>query len=198
MQPDPISVSLPGADLGNLPQPLWHFITTFIPNIGFYLQEFFGLIIGLSLVLSLFLIVATIYATERLKVLRRKEAAIHEAKVEESFETTSEGGDKVLRTQWEDVVRHINSPTENDWKQAIIEADMILDELLTKMGYRGESVGEKLKRVEPGDVKSLNEAWEGHKVRNQIAHEPGFTLNKIEAQRAFQMYKKVFDEFYYI
>jgi hypothetical protein len=51
-----------------------------------------------------------------------------------------------------------------------------LDDLLNKLGYRGESIGEKLKRVAKGDMKSLNDAWEAHKVRNQIAHE-GSSVN---------------------
>ena len=130
--------------------------------------------------------------------LRKKEELIYDTKVEEAFETLPEGGDIVLAHRWENVVKHIDSPNENDWKQAILEADIILDELLTKMGYRGESVGEKLKRVESGDFKTVQDAWEAHKVRNQIAHTPGFTLNKIEAQQTYQLYKKVLDEFYYI
>jgi hypothetical protein len=80
-----------------------------------------------------------------------------------------------------------------------MEADIILDDLLNKLGYRGESIGEKLKRVAKGDMKSLNDAWEAHKVRNQIAHEgSSVNLSHHEAKNVISMYRRVFEEFYYI
>jgi len=94
---------------------------------------------------------------------------------------------------------NINSDNPNDWKQAIIEADIMLDDVLTKLGYRGDSIGDKLKRAEPADFSTLNEAWEAHKVRNQIAHSGStYPLNQHEANRVIQMYRKVFEEFYYL
>ena len=92
----------------------------------------------------------------------------------------------------------MQSANESDWKQAIIEADVLLDDILTKMGYRGESVGEKLQRVARGDMQTLDDAWSAHKVRNDIAHTAGFKLNQHEANHAINLYRKVFEEFYYI
>jgi hypothetical protein len=97
------------------------------------------------------------------------------------------------------VQKHIASANQNDWKQAIIEADVMLDDILTRMGYRGESVGEKLKRVVTGDFASLDDAWEAHKVRNRIAHDgSNFVLTEHDAKHTIQRYKKVFEEFFYI
>jgi hypothetical protein len=80
-----------------------------------------------------------------------------------------------------------------------LEADIVLDDILTSLGYQGDGIGEKLKRVNPGDMKSLNEAWEAHKVRNQIAHEGSqFPLTQHEANRVVNLYKKVMEEFYFI
>lgn len=192
------SISIPGVDFGNFFSDVQHHFVIWWPTIVVWLKGTVGLLAGLCIPLSIFFVIAIVYSVERLKVLRKKEELIYDTKVEEAFETLPEGGDIVLAHRWENVVKHIDSPNENDWKQAILEADIILDELLTKMGYRGESVGEKLKRVESGDFKTVQDAWEAHKVRNQIAHTPGFTLNKIEAQQTYQLYKKVLDEFYYI
>ena len=160
-------------------------------------KDIFGVIIGLSLPMSLFFLIGIIYCVEGLKRIRIKEDQIFNAKVEPAFET-ADTGDTAMAHRWENAMKHIGSDNPNDWKQAIIEADIILDDLLTKMGYRGESIGEKLKRVAAGDMKTLNEAWEAHKVRNQIAHEAGFSLNHHEAKNAIGMYRKVFEEFYYV
>ena len=47
----------------------------------------------------------------------------------------------------DDVLTHIASPNPNDWKLAIIEADIILDDALKQYGYVGNSLGEKLKSI---------------------------------------------------
>jgi hypothetical protein len=168
------------------------------PGLFITLKSLFGILVGISFPLALFFLIGIIYCVEKLKKIRLREEEIYDTKVEEGFET-AETGDTVMAHRWQSATTHIASDNPNDWKQAIIEADIILEDLLTKMGYRGDSIGEKLKRVAKGDMKSLDEAWEAHKVRNQIAHEgSSFTLNHHEAKNVIGMYRKVFEEFYYI
>jgi len=101
--------------------------------------------------------------------------------------------------RWERVVSHLNSASVNDWKFAILEADIILDELLDATGYRGETVSDKLKRVEPSDFQTIENAWEAHKVRNTIAHEGSeFVISEREARRVIGLYQSVFEEFHYL
>ena len=169
-----------------------------IPGGLVMLKNIYGIIVGLSFPLSAAFFIGIISCVEKLKVIRKKESEFYEAKVEPGFET-AETGDTVMAHRWQNATKHINSENPNDWKQAIMEADIILDDLLNKLGYRGESIGEKLKRVAKGDMKSLNDAWEAHKVRNQIAHEgSSVNLSHHEAKNVISMYRRVFEEFYYI
>ncbi len=101
--------------------------------------------------------------------------------------------------RWEVIQTHIDSNSSSDWKLAIIEADSILDDMVKKIGYSGENLGERLKSVEVSDFTNIQSAWEAHKVRNQIAHEgSGFELTHREARRVIDLYKAVFEEFEYI
>ena len=101
--------------------------------------------------------------------------------------------------KWITVQNHINSVNPNDWRLAIIEADIMLEEMLEKMGYKGEGVGEMLKTVEKSDFHTLDEAWEAHKVRNNIAHQGSdYVMSSAEAKRAVGKFQRVFEEFYYI
>jgi hypothetical protein len=172
-------------------------VVNFVPLAIGWFKGFVGFSIGISLVLSLFFFIGIIYSVEGLKKIRKKESLMHDTKTEPAFEEGSTG-DTAMAHRWQNANKLVNSENPSDWKLAIIEADIILDDLLTKMGYQGDSIGEKLKRVATGDMKSLNEAWEAHKVRNQIAHEPGFVLDHHIATHTIHMYKKVFEEFYYI
>ncbi len=107
--------------------------------------------------------------------------------------------ENVNNRRWANIQTLINSHSVNDWKQAIIEADIILSEMLDKMGYKGESIGDKLKNVEKSDFLTLDSAWEAHKIRNRIAHKGSeFILSYDEAEKAIELYKEVFSEFYYI
>jgi hypothetical protein len=101
--------------------------------------------------------------------------------------------------RWEHIETLMASKEPSDWRQAIIEADIILDEMLTRQGYSGDGVGEKLKQVEPSDFDTLQDAWEAHKVRNQIAHNgSAFDLSETLARRTMARYELVFREFGFI
>jgi len=101
--------------------------------------------------------------------------------------------------RWEKVLEHVASDNPNDWRLAIIEADVMLDEVITRMGYMGNSLGDKLKGVVRGDLKMLDAAWEAHRVRNQIAHEGSdYILTQREARRIIELYSLVFQELKYI
>lgn len=101
-----------------------------------------------------------------------------------------------VNPHWERVVSQINSLNENDWRLAIIEADIMLDDILNKLGLPGDTMGDKLKVVERSDFTTIDNAWEAHKIRNQIAHEgPSFRLNQHEAKRVIGLYETVFSEF---
>jgi hypothetical protein len=195
-QATPFSPNLP--DTSSWFIALYHWIVSAYPVFLNVLKQAIGVTVGISIPLSVFFFIGIIYCVENLKRIRQKEAEVYDTKVEQAFET-ADSGDTVMAHRWENALTHIESPNPNDWKQAILEADIILDDLLTKMGYRGESVGEKLKRVEPGDMKSLREAWDAHMVRNRIAHDgSAYALTQHEAKQVIHLYRKVFEEFFYI
>jgi hypothetical protein len=105
----------------------------------------------------------------------------------------------VKNQRWRDVMTHIDSERPNDWKLAIIEADIILDELLNMLGYTGTSIGEKLKSVSPNSFKTINQAWRAHNTRNRVAHEGAdFDLSKRAAKETITEYQMVFEEFDFV
>lgn len=107
--------------------------------------------------------------------------------------------DIALHEKWLKVQAHINSDDHSQWRLAVLEADIMLGDILEKMGYQGDSIGDKLKSVDKSDFLTLDYAWEAHKIRNQIAHEGSdFQLNEREAKRVIDLYKTVFSEFYHI
>ncbi len=98
-------------------------------------------------------------------------------------------------SRFADIQKHIGSDNPNDWKLAIIEADIILDEALKKMGYGGTSLGERLRSISPNQLSTLDIAWQAHKIRNQIAHGGAdFVLTHKMAEDTIKHYRQVFTE----
>ncbi len=102
----------------------------------------------------------------------------------------------MINPRWAKVLDGLNSPNESDWRLSILEADIMLYDLLEKMSLPGETIGDKLKAVDPADFRTVNNAWEAHKIRNQIAHDGAeFKLTDREAKRVVALYMTVFEEF---
>lgn len=98
--------------------------------------------------------------------------------------------------RWEKIIKLSESENQSDWRLAIIEADIILDELLEKLQLPGDTMGEKLKTVEKSDFNTIEYAWEAHKARNMITHEgSNFLVNPREIRRIISLYEAVFKEF---
>lgn len=98
--------------------------------------------------------------------------------------------------RWKHVETLIASNNPNDWRMAILEADSMLEDMTLAMKIPGEGLGERLKAIEPSDFLTLQNAWEGHKVRNQIAHQGSeFVLDHRTAIGAIKNFEVVFREF---
>lgn len=189
----------PSFDVGPAIDEIIRWVGSYLPWIPFLIKNFTGIVLGISIPLSIFFFIVIIYCVEQLKRIRAAEEKKYDLKVEPAYEEVVDQGNIAMAAKWQSVKDHMASENPNDWRQAIMDADIILDDLLTKMGYKGESIGEKLKRVEKGDFESIDDAWEAHKVRNRIAHEgTAFDLNLHDAQKAIAHYRRVFEEFYYI
>lgn len=106
---------------------------------------------------------------------------------------------KEHNSQWQTILDYLDSDNPNEWRIAILEADAMLDEITKKAGGFGDTLGERLKSIDPDGFKSLQSAWDAHKVRNMIAHEGvEYQLTKREAKRVIDLYGQVFKEFQYI
>lgn len=146
------------------------------------------IVIGYALsVIGLFVIV---YTTMRLFDLRKREEIFYNTVI------PAPGAKSDTNLRWQHIESLADSTKASEWREAIIEADIMLDDILAKHGFVGDGVGEKLKSIEPSELRSLQDAWEAHKVRNQIAHEgSSFNISETIAHRTISHYANVFNEF---
>ena len=157
-----------------------------------FLESLWSIYVVLAFLFSIFLLVIYVFASIRRNLyiqLMTQELRDQEALWEER------AGGKRNDNRLAGVIAHSNSDNPNDWKLAIIEADVMLDEALKNRGFVGTTLGERLRNITPNQMDSINDAWEAHKVRNRIAHEGSdFILTQRVVQETIMRYQRVFTE----
>ncbi len=164
--------------LGDIPGD----ITTLVIGV-FIFGMFFSLILLILIVYAQIQLIHTEHAG--FHAMEEKAHAHHDAGVESTGKND----------RWERIVELASSANHGDWRRAILEADIMLGDVLVAQGYTGAGVGEQLKMANPIQMTTLDLAWKAHKVRNDIAHGgESYDLNERDAKVAVDYYKRVFEE----
>ncbi|NTU67177.1 MAG: hypothetical protein HGB08_04640 [Candidatus Moranbacteria bacterium] len=90
--------------------------------------------------------------------------------------------DSQFKKKWDGIKARISSGNESEYKVAIIEADNIIDDIITRMGYKGENLGEKLDGINPGQIENIEQLKEAHGMRNRIIHDESLSVSKDETE----------------
>ncbi len=101
---------------------------------------------------------------------------------------------KELDKKWSSIMDKLEKNNESDYKLALIEADNLFDDLLKRIGYKGDDMGERLKQITEAQLANIDDLWQAHKIRNRIAHEPGFKLTHVQAKRAIEIYQRAMED----
>jgi len=155
---------------------------------------------------AFFFLVIISYTIVRMLEIRKKEHAHlkHEiaeyAHQQKEREKQAEQSAEVSKNpRWVQTLTYLFSQHSSDWKLAVIEADSMLESLMDDLGFKGDTLGEKLKSATQERFRNLTAAWEVHNIRNRIAHEGvAFEMTQREAKRIITIYEQIFREFGYI
>ena len=158
------------------------------------------------LFLSMFFLAIIAYVVVRMLEIRAKEHKhvhheIHEYahnKAEKERKQQEEArGSKNER--WGKTLSLLFSQHASDWKLSIIEADSMLEGLMEQLGFRGETLGDRLRMANQENFPNLTSAWEVHTIRNRIAHEGlSFEISQHEAKRIIALYEQIFHDYGFI
>jgi hypothetical protein len=173
-----------------------HFSVSGIP--GWFTGTVHGILI-FGMILAFILLILVVYAQIRMVQVEHEgfhalEEEDHEAQLEaQAHHSVAEAA---VSTRWDTISALAASTNESDWRRAILEADIMLGDVLAEAGYEGASVGEQLKLTNPLQVKTLRLAWDAHMVRNKVAHGGlDFVLTAQDTKETIDKYKRVFEEF---
>lgn len=101
-------------------------------------------------------------------------------------------GVKKTFKQWAKVLKRLDTGKEADYKLAVIEADGLLNDILKKMEYKGETMAKILEQINATILPNIEEIWEVHKIRNNVVHDPDYELSLEQARKILEIYEKSF------
>ncbi len=99
-----------------------------------------------------------------------------------------------LSKEWKDVVKHAKGEKEAERKMAVIEADDMVDSVLLKIGYSGETLLDKLAKLNKEIIPNIEEVKEAHRKRRDIAYDPNKSISREEAEEIVSVYEEVFKD----
>ncbi len=150
-----------------------------------------------GIIFTVLFAVLFIYARRRMHAVEH--AGWHKRHEEEESLRRRYSVEAPINPQWEHVLLLAGSANESDWRRAILEADIMMSNLLEARGFRGATVADQLKDANPLQFTTLDLAWKAHKVRNEIAHQgESIRLTEHTARATIDLYRRVFEEFDYL
>lgn len=101
-------------------------------------------------------------------------------------------GVKKTFKQWAKVLKRLDTGKEADYKLAVIEADSLFNDILKKMGYKGETMAKILEQLDATILPNIEQIWKVHKIRNNVVHDPDYELSLEQAREVLGIYEKTF------
>ncbi|MBI4121407.1 MAG: hypothetical protein HY470_00410 [Candidatus Ryanbacteria bacterium] len=95
---------------------------------------------------------------------------------------------------WSAIRLRLNTATDADAALLIIDADALADRILRELGLPGETMGERLITLGDQKFKEIDDLWDAHKLRNEIAHEGAKNITYSDASWALDKYERAFKE----
>ena len=160
--------------------------------ISFIISPSFDGILGIArfvfIVLSIVMVLLTIWFMTRSNWLKSSYFEDWD-----EFITFRPHGVRKMTKAWSKITARLETGLESEYKLAVIEGDGILDDVLKKMGYGGESLGERLEKLTPATLPNIEDIKESHQTRTNILHNPDFTLSSDEARKILAVYEKALE-----
>lgn len=95
---------------------------------------------------------------------------------------------RTVQNRWS-IVQTMTSQGGNGLRQAIMEADKLLDYVLQGKGYRGDTMAERMRSANR-EFSRRNDVWAAHKLRNALAHEVDFDLVPSQVKQSIKAFER--------
>ncbi len=100
-----------------------------------------------------------------------------------------------MQKKWAKIKERLESDNVSQYKVAILEADIVIDKILSDMRYPGENLTERLEKIKPAQLPGYEDLKSAHNIRNRIIHEADFSVDKKRAEEIIEIYENLLKNF---
>lgn len=93
------------------------------------------------------------------------------------------------QSRWLAIESSLKRDNDASHAMAILNADKLLDQALRDRGFKGSTMGERMKAAN-SEWSKREHVWGAHKIRNKIAHEPDVKVSYEIAARTLVAFKR--------
>ena len=92
--------------------------------------------------------------------------------------------------KWSRILKNLDSGLESQYKLAVTEAEEMLGEKLSSMGYQADTFEQILEKAGPSVLSNIEALKEAHQARNNVLRNPDFSLSLEETKKVLDIYEK--------
>lgn len=96
---------------------------------------------------------------------------------------------ELVKTRWNNIIMMADMGGGSGLRNAVSEADKLLDYVMRESGASGETMADRLRSYEKR-FSNINAVWRAHKLRNSLAHDIGFDLVASQAKEAIADFER--------
>jgi len=110
--------------------------------------------------------------------------------------TFSESDQMDIKRKWTEIEQLMALGHPSNFKNAILEADKLLDHVLKIKRFRGETMGDRMKSISRSDHDRdfFDDMWQAHITRNNMVHNMNYEVQHFDAKRAIKQFERVLRE----
>lgn len=94
-----------------------------------------------------------------------------------------------MRKRWKKIESSVSGGNENRYKVAILEADVLVDEVLALAKIPGTNIAERLASSTAYQVENKERLLWAHDIRNRIIRDESFSIDKELAEKTIATYR---------
>jgi len=101
---------------------------------------------------------------------------------------------KPIGNDWNKIVRRVKTNIETEYKLAVIEADLLLNDVLSRLGYEGKTMDVRLGRVTKGTFSSIESILAADQVYQKLVQGEDYKLDYEETKRLVNIFRQALTE----
>lgn len=143
----------------------------------------------ISVIISSFLLICIIYILIKFNyVSQRTDFLTDTARASSNYSR------KRVARGWKRILKLMRSKKVDDWKNALIEADNILGEVLRLADYQGVSLDEQLDNISVEQLSVIDNLRNSHQLTKRIKQDEDFDFDKETIEENLFNYSRAFRE----